>query len=421
VGLEIGRSDFKNSKIESTVTTTRCIRKRKMFKGFIRLWKSFCKFALSEKKWCWPRQSEVLIYDAAQQEVLNEYLNQWSPEVLHLRGEQYNMPVLLTSFFKRGSRVDAYVDCFMEKVRPRLIITIMDFSLEFYTISKRHPKIKTLAIQIGLRGYYYSVFETFDDLDSEVTNNFFVDYMMMFGSGVGKKYSQCIAGDTVIMGAIKNNMVPKEKSTRRGVISFVSQWRQSSGVKLGETYYSFEDFWTKPDGLVIQCLINYAKIKNRQLMIIPCKYTSNDLRKKEEAYFRELMGSEPEFLCPSGPNSSYQAVDSSEIVVAIDSTLGYESIARGTKTAIFSIRSHFLRDPSRNYGWPGEFPDEGLFWTNNPDPDSFVRILDYLFEVDDARWREDVKASDFSTIMEYDPGNSVLRGTLDRILEDPPF
>lgn len=363
----------------------------------------------------------MLIYDAAQQEVLNEYLKRWSPEVLHLRGEQCNMLVLLASLFKRGSRVDAYVDCFIEKVNPRLIVTIMDFSLDFYAISKKHPKIKTLAIQIGVRGYYYSVFESFDDLDSEVTSNFFVDHMMMFGAGIGKKYSQCIAGDSVIMGSIKNNMIPKEKLSRRGVISFVSQWRQSSGVKLGETYYSFEDFWTKPEGLIIRCLVNYAKIKNRKLMIIPCKYTSDDLRSKERAYFRELMGCEPEFLCPSEANASYQAVDSSEVVVAIDSTLGYESIARGNKTAIFSIRGNFLEDPSKKYGWPGEFPDEGLFWTNNPDPDSFARILDYLFEVDGAQWREDVKSSNFSTIMEYDPGNSILRGTLDRILGAPSF
>ncbi len=361
-----------------------------------------------------------MVFDATHQDVLMEYLEPWDPEVLYLRGEQFNVPVLLASFFKRGSRVSAYADCFIEKVSPRLIVTFIDNNLKFYTISRKYPKVKTLFIQNGLRGYYSSVFETFDDLDSETTNNFFVDYMMVFGSGIGKKYSQCIAGDTVPIGSLKNNLILKEKSARRGVISFVSQWRQSSGVSLGGTYYSFEDFWAKPDGLVIQCLMNYARLKNKQLMIIPSRRTSDDLRSNEEAYFRKLMGSEPEFLCPSGLNASYQAVDSAEIVISIDSTLGIESISRGNKAAIFSIRGHFVGDPSRNYGWPGEFPDEGLFWTNNPDPDSFVRILDYLFEVDDAQWRKDLRASNFSSVMLYDPGNAILKSSLEKVLGTPP-
>ena len=243
--------------------------------------------------------------------------------------------------------------------------------------------------------------------------------MLVFGSEIGKKYSQYIAGDTVTMGSIKNNMVRKEKLARSGVIAFVSQWRQLSGANLGGTYYSFEEYWAKPDGLVIQCLMHYAKLKNKQLKIIPSQWASNDLRDKEEAYFRGLMGCEPEFFHPSWPDASYQAVDSAEIVITIDSTLGYESIARGAKAAIFAIRSALINDPSLSFGWPGDLPDEGLFWTNNPDPDSFIRILDYLFGVDDAQWLEDVEESNFSSLMVYDPGNSILKGTLDQVLGAP--
>ena len=54
---------------------------------------------------------------------------------------------------------------------------------------------------------------------------------------------------------------------------------------------------------------------------------------KEKDYFRELMGIEPEFFNLPGSYAGYQAVDSAEIVVSTDSTLGYESIARCQKTA----------------------------------------------------------------------------------------
>jgi surface carbohydrate biosynthesis protein len=391
-----------------------------MFKRFIKLLKYFYKFALSKKKWCWPRQSQVLILDATQQDILVEYLKRWDPEVLYLRGEQFNLPVLLASFFKRGSMEDAYVDCYIEKVSPRLIVTCIDNNLNFYRVSKRHPKIKTLFIQNGYRGYYLDVFELLDKSNQSFLRELKVDYMMVFGSDIGKKFSRYIAGDTVEMGSIKNNMVPREKLSRSGVIAFVSQWRQNVGVNMGGTFYSFEDLCTKPDGIVVKYLINYAKLKNKKLMIIPSRSASNDLRSKEEAYFRGLMGGEPEFLHSSGPNGSYKAIDSAEIVVSVDSTLGYESIARGNKTAIFCIRDSLLGVPGYSFGWPGDFSDEGIFWTNKPDPDSFVRILDYLFKVDDASWRKDVESIKFSSFMMYDLGNTILKSTLEKVLGAPP-
>ncbi len=387
-----------------------------MLKRIKKIWSSFCRVILSEKKWCWPRQSEVLIFDASRQVVLKEFLKGCSPEVLHLRGEQFNVPVLLASFFKRGSRADAYVDCFIEKVSPRLIVTYIDNNISFYTISKRHPGVKTLFIQNGSRGYYCDVFESLNKAEQSFLQKLKVDYMLVFGSEIGKKYSRYVAGDTVLIGSIVNNGARKEKSPRLGVIAFVSQWRQSSGINLGGTFYSFDNFWRKPDDLIIQCLINYARLKNKQLVIILGQRASDDLRSNEEAYFRKLMGSEPEFLCPLGSCAGYQAVDSAEVVVSLDSTLGYESIARGNKTAIFSIRGAFVNSLGLNFGWPADFPDAGLFWTNKPDLDGFVRILDYLFEVDGEQWREDIRTSNFSSIMMYDPGNTILKSTLEKIM-----
>ncbi len=390
-----------------------------MFKRIKKNWRSFCRVILSEKKWCWPRQSEVLIFDAVQQDVLKECLKRWSPEVLHLRGEQYNMPVLLASFFKRGSRVDAYADCFIEKVCPRLIVTLIDNNLNFYTISKRHPKIKTLFIQNGYRGYYSDVFELLDKAEQSFLRKLKVDYMLVFGSEIGKKYSRYIAGDTVLMGSIKNNMVRKEKLARSGVIAFVSQWLPGD-VCMGGVFIAEEGFYGKTDRPIIQCLVRYAEENNKRVMIISRHSKDDDLRVAEKAYFKDLMGSEPEYLECEGPCPSYQAVDLAEITVAVDSTLAHESVARGNKTAIFSIRGTLMGIPGWDYGWPGDFSDEGLFWTNNPDPNSFVRILDYLFQVDDVQWREDVRASNFSPIMEYDPGNSILKSTLEKVLGAPP-
>jgi surface carbohydrate biosynthesis protein len=390
-----------------------------MFILIKKLWRGLCHLSQSEKVWAWPKQSKILIYDAANQEILLEYLKPWDPEILHVRREQVNMLVFLKSLFKKGRWVDAYIDCFIENVNPSLIVTIIDNNATFYSISKRHVNRKTLFFQNGLRGYYQDVFEFLDNLDSSIISTFFVDHMFVFGSSVGKRYSKYIKGNLLPIGSIKNNFLAKKKSFEPGVLAFISIWRSTHGWYIGNTYFPFDSVFTHPDNLVIQCLMRYAKENNKRLIIITCQ-GDKELLEQEKDYYRGLMGVEPEFHESSGVYSSYKAVDFAEVVVSIDSTLGYESIARGTKSAIFSIRSTLLRNSAWNYGWPADFPDEGPFWTNKPDPDSFVRILDYLFAVTDGQWQKDLKSTNYSSIMNFDPGNKILQSILEKELGAPP-
>jgi surface carbohydrate biosynthesis protein len=385
-----------------------------------RFWYHFCYYMRAKKIWSQPKQSEVLIYDDANSEILQEYLKPWNLETLYVRGEQIHMWILLKSFFRKERWVDAYIDCFIEKVRPRLVVTVIDNKSTFYRISERHPDIKTLFIQNGMRSYHLDVFNELDNLGSDATNTFFVDQMLVFGPTIGEHYSKYIKGNIVSIGSIKNNFMRKEKLTRRGVLAFISHWQPCKGVYIKDTFFSFEKIWKRPNHLVIQCLMRYAKEKNKRLIIIPSKLSKEGLLSQEKDYFRGIMGVEPEFYKTSESYPSYQAVDSVELVVAIDSTLGYESIARGKKTAIFSIRGILFGDQSYNYGWPADFPDEGPFWTNKPDPDIFVRILDYLFAVTDEQWQKDLKSTNYSSIMNYDSENTILQSILEKELGAHP-
>jgi len=393
-----------------------------MFPKIKKLWRYLCYFFQTKKVWTWPQHSKVLIYDAANSEVLLEYLKPWNPEILHVREEKINLRVLLKSLLKKGKRSDAYIDCFIEKVNPRLVITTIDNSTLFYKISGRHPDIKTLFLQNGTRSYFLDIFGVLEKLDSDTLSTFFVDYMLVFGSEIGKRYSRYVKGSVLLAGSIKNNLVRKENSSQPGVIAYIGMWRfpREDSYFINNHYFSFEDFWTPSENLIIQCLKHYARENDKRLIIIPNSRSSENLLRKEKEYFRELMGIEPEFFEASGPYPSYQAVDSAEVVVSIDSTLGYESIGRGKKTAIFSIRGTLLKLSSeRDYGWPGDFPDEGPFWTNKPDTDIFIRILDYLFDVSDEQWKKDVEATNFSSIMEYAPKNTVFQSILEKELGPP--
>ena len=389
-----------------------------VFKGIKRLWRIMCFFIRVKKVWSQPRQSDVLIYDAVRLEQFLKYLSPWHPVVMHLRGEQINMRVLFSSLLRRGARLDSYIECFIEKVRPRLVVTFVDNNRYFHTINRKFPEVKTLFIQNGLRTFDLYCYE---QLNSNSRSKFSVDYMMVFGKYVGLEYEKLILGKAVPMGCIVNNFVRKESPSKPGVIAFLSQydpyenWNMVLPNKAGFAC-SYDDYYWKTDGLILKCLLRYAKEKSKRVMIIPRHLKGADLYGAEKAYFREILGSEPEYLEPEGPHPGYQAVDSAEVTVSAGSTLGYEAISRGNKAAIFSIRLTLGGLPAGNFGWPGDLPDEGPYWTNKPDPNSFERILDYLFEVDDEQWREDVKASNFSSILAYDPGNTILKSTLEKVL-----
>ena len=388
-----------------------------MFQQIKKLWAFLRYFLLARNKaWCRPRQSEVLIFDAAGQEVLMEYLAAWNPEVLHLRGEQINVWILFSSLFRPGRKFDAYVDAFIEEVRPRLIITFVDNSLAFYALSTRHPDIKTFLIQNGYRGYYGDIFESLSGRGADLPR-FKVDFMMNFGSRIGAEYTKYIQGITKPMGSLKNNKFLKRRTKDPSTIVFISQFRDIPGTMVGGTYFTQQVFFKQVDQIVLAFLLKYTKKHEKRLVIVPCSahYKDGTLQ-KEQAYFNTLLEHRFEFSEWDWSGSGYDATDSAEIVVSVDSTLAYESAVRGNRTAFFTIRSALVGVPAMTYGWPEAYPDEGPYWTNLPDTVVFERIMDHLLSITDEQWLEELSANRFAEIMAYDPGNTILRSTLATVL-----
>lgn len=364
-----------------------------------------------------PKKSSVLIFDSCNQHVLMDYVKKWNPEVLNVRGEKINIPIFIKSLFKGGSISEAYKDCFIRSVNPKLIMTFIDNDCSFYMLAQKHPKVKTLFIQNGLRGYYADVFEKFDKPIS-AKNDFKVHYMLTFGSVIGEEYKKHVNGTVVPIGSLKNNQVSQTQPPHQGWITFVSQWHEN-GFFMGDCFFSQKVFFEDIDRPILQFLKNYAEKNNKKLKIIPRNLSqgNSQMRLKEEAYYRDILKIEPDFIEPQGIYPSYQAMDAAEVVVSVDSTMGYESVARGKKTAIFSTRTKLLNVQGLSYGWPGNFPDEGPFWTNNSSPESFNRIMDYLFNTSQDNWKKDVEESSFSSLMVSDPGNSIFKSILKKELE----
>lgn len=339
----------------------------------------------------------------------------WSIEVLPVRGESINIPVVLASLFASGSKSDAYFDVYIRKVKPKLLLTFIDNTLSFYRLSQRHPSLKTMFVQNGLRGYHVDVFEQLD-ARPELAEKLAVDYMLCFGRAIGSHYQRYVSGAVVAMGSMRNNRQDRQVSVVQGSIAFVSQWHLE-GVEIAGRTYSLDEFTGAVDRCLVGFLREYARRHGKQLRIIPRTQAATPYREKESQYFSEILGEPCSFLEYDMIGSSYKVIDTAEVVVGVDSTLLYEAAARGIKTAIFSIRGAITGIKGFDFGWPAQYPPDGTFWTNLPSPERFREVLDYLFSVSDHNWRTELQRIIFEELMVFDQGNSILKRTLAQALQ----
>ena len=179
----------------------------------------------------------------------------------------------------------------------------------------------------------------------------------------------------------------------------------------GETVFWEQFFASEPK--VLAFLKDWCSKSNKILRICG---RSNDTKGVEASYFSShLEGCNWEFVPNSGPFSAYELIDSAEIVVGIDSTLCYEALGRGNKTAVFSCRGDHLNNDAARFGWPAALPLDGPFWTSKVAPDKFQEIMDFLATVSETDWNA-IRQTYTTELMQYDAGNTRFVALIEQLL-----
>lgn len=160
-------------------------------------------------------------------------------------------------------------------------------------------------------------------------------------------------------------------------------------------------------------LKQWCKNNNKKLRVAGC--VRGDTEAENRFYADKLNGSDWEYFARLDIYSTYILIDSAKIVVTIDSTMGYEAIARGKKTAFFSCRGLSLNREDRKFGWPADLPNNGPFWTNDQNEAQFQRVMDYLNTVSVECWEQN-RQRYATELMEFDPGNTRFVALLDELL-----
>ncbi|MFM8688175.1 MAG: LA_1612 family putative O-antigen biosynthesis protein, partial [Acidimicrobiaceae bacterium] len=162
---------------------------------------------------------------------------------------------------------------------------------------------------------------------------------------------------------------------------------------------------------VILWLAEYCTENQLQLKIVG----KDENPQREESYYKSLLQNYKfEFVAREIISSSYEAIDKSEIVVFTSSTLGYESLARGKRTAALMLDAEIIGSKALRFGWPAELEDDGPFWTHQLSETRLLEIMDYLRKVDDAEW-DKIRTQTIKDVIVFDPDNSKFRESVNQI------
>lgn len=369
---------------------------------------------LSKKILSPPKKTKILIYDKNSINITFNYLKKYDPEVLHIRGEKLNLFILLIFFLKLTSYKDEYINF----VNPKIIISSIDNDIGVYKLKIKHGKIKFIIIQNGWRDFT-DIFSTLSKLKQNKLENFKVDYFLTFGQSIANMYKNYISSNYIVMGSIKNNESKIFRHKKNNDIAFISQWGSSAFLE------------NKVCSEILSFLEKYSLIHNKKLKIILRNKNAGELQKKEIDYFSRILKRKLELNKDFYHEGPYRGCDKASVVVGVDSSLCYESISRGNRTAIFSIRDDFLLKKKLDYGikndtygfpggfsfgWPKVYGNNGFFWTNINDELEFKRILHNLFNVSDIEWQKTLIKNKINDLIIYDNDNSRFKDFLNKEL-----
>ena len=362
----------------------------------------------SKKIWRKPRKAKVLICDRAGSEVVLTYLDPKSVEILDVRGESLNLYVLLKCLLHWKLSLINYMVQYLKCVEPSVALTFVDNNPRFYQLKSHQKDLITVFVQNGTRTEAGDVFGVLKR-QTHVRDKYQVDFMLTFGNAIGQEYLKYIDGKIHPIGSFRNNFHHYSETQKQfKTVLFLSQYTpppcsESSPMCIYDNnpifwkqYYATEEF-------LLPLLQQYCLHNKLELKIC---MRSNGQAEEERNYFRALLGNESlELLKRSNLYSNYEKIAAAGFVVFVDTTLGYEALARGKKVAAFSRRGKSQVLASFKFGWPADLPNRGPFWTNHTDEREFKRVMDYITTVSDKEW-EQTRQCYVPDLIQYDPGNT---------------
>jgi len=369
-----------------------------------------------------PRRKQIVIYpEGKSTEILLTYLDAKKTSVFSPFGNEINVLVLLRMLARgRVSRFD-YLVSYLKFTKPTLVITTFDNDINFYRLKSIFPEMNTVAIQNGVRGNASTQpNESFFDLLKAESSSakLSADFICTLGTAVQQEYRKHIDGQFIAIGNLRNNFydnaLVKEEDDLLVYISGLSGYPEDSRKTFyffGDTAISYKDFYAA-ELHTCSLLIDYCKRNNLRVMICGKR---NSADTQERKFYTNCLGSEtPSIQSRDRTFDSYELLSKARLIVSLDSTVAYEFMSRGKRSAFVSARLNgilpgdLLATSGFTFGFPADLPKSGPFWTSTLTQLEVDRILNYIQRAADKEWAATV-APFTDSLMAYDPGNTKLQ------------
>lgn len=304
-------------------------------------------------------------------------------EKINFRNEINFIVLLFSLFFIFQNKFNlkiSYINSYIFLVRPKIVITFTDNDILFYKLKENNQNIKFISFQNGTRSISGDIFSIMDIKDKLSCDKIFVH-----NKYIADLYKHYIESETIISGSLINNFYTKKNKKKIFDITFISQFDSRNNFNFlnrenlkiqWEQYYSAEK-------KILEIL---KKISLEMGLLINICARFKERNKEEYNFYEKILKKNFTFSISSKNETQYDICDQSELVVFIDSTLGYENISRGNKTVGLSIRGEIINDKSFNFGWPKTMKPNGPSWISYYDHMLIYKIIKYNFDIDNEKW-----------------------------------
>ena len=319
---------------------------------------------------------------------------------IYSRLEKINIYILIKSLFNHSFKFNLfnYYLEFIKYTNAKIVITLIDNNVSFYKFKQYLPHIKFISVQNGHRS------ENRDWLLILKKNPNFrkilkSDIYFTSNKEDGNKINQYINCQVKPVGFFRNNFVTKKTTQKKKTILFISQFRKK---QILDDNYLVEK-------KLLPLINQYCISKKYSFFILG---TSANHYKEEKNFFKLIINSNNwKFLKKRKYPKNYQLLDKFENIVFIDSTLGYESIAREKKVAVFSLRKVNSDSKYEKFGYPLKMKPRGFFYSNSCNYSEIKRVLDNVTNCSDQKWKTKIlpKLSEFRY---FDMNNTMLKKNL---------
>ena len=363
------------------------------------------------------KKSEILLYDIEVASFYLEIFKKNSYESLDVRLKKiYVYSVIRALFTKLKNKDLTLKQCYIleqiKVVNPKILISFTNVDIFFWTLKKYFPKKKFLIFQTGaINGHTPNPFSSFKERYNEKFN---IDYIFTWGKNMFKKYKECLNCKLFDSGSLLNNVILNKKINKKKskYIIFISQYKKSSVLLRTENneIVSQKSAFHEQRKHLLNIIVEFCKKKKLKLKIFPRSYIFNDWIHEKNYYDNMFKEIKLPLIRRSGKNEIYKCLAEYQNFITIDSSAGYEGLARGKRVCFLNIKhsfSKFLYSDNHKYGWPKKLPNNFAFWSSSHEKKHVVNALNFAFFSKNKKWKK-TKKNYVNPIIAFDPKNKKL-------------